>query len=370
MHTPELSHLSARNVRPFQMGADSVAAYQDLSRIGINLNVRDVHAMAKAAASAHGMDADLVPPLTAASIATPVQFLQSWLPGFVEILTAARKIDTLVGITTAGRWEDEEVIQGVMEHTGEAVPYGDYTNTPMSSWNVNFERRSIVRFEGGLQVGRLEEARASAMNVNSAEAKRSAAASALEIIRNRIGFFGYNNGDNRTYGLLNDPGLGAYVSVPVGAGGFTEWSSKTYLEIVADIRFGLSALRTQSGDQVDPGTTPIVLAVAMSARDYMSTTSEFGNSVMEWLKETYPNARVESVPEFDAANGGDNVFYLYAESVEGDTDDSRTFVQVVPAKFQTLGVKQGAKGYKEDYTNATAGIMVKRPYAVYRASGV
>ena len=76
-------------------------------------------------------------------------------------------------------------------------------------------------------------------------------------------------------------------------------------------------------------------------------------------------------PNLNKANGGANVFYLYAEEInDGSTDDNRVWVQVVPAKFMALGVDQGAKGITEDYTNATAGVMCKRPYAVYRATGI
>lgn len=363
----ELSHLKPSQVVPFRMTDKAVEQYMDLAKLGICLNTGHVQKM-----MTYGMDADLVTPLTTASVTTPIQFLQTWLPGFVEIITAARRIDDLIGITTQGRWEDEEIVQGVMEHTGEAVPYGDYTNIPHASWNANFERRTIVRFEEGMQVGRLEEARAAAMQVNTPEEKRKAAASALEIIRNLVGFYGYISGANRTYGLLNDPNLPAYVTVPVGASTDTEWSTKTFLEITADIREALAALRIQSQDRVDPNKTPIVLAVAMSARDYMSVTNNLGSqSVMQWLQETYSNVRVVSVPEFDAANGDENAFYLYAESVDdSSTDDNRTFVQVVPAKFQTVGVQQLAKTYSEDYTNATAGTLVKRPYAIVRRSGI
>lgn len=362
----ELSHLTPAQVRPFRMTEKAVSQYLELSKLGICLDAADVQKMVTFA-----MDADLTAPLTTASVTTPIQFLQAWLPGFVEVITAARRIDNLVGITTQGRWEDEEIVQGIMEHTGETVPYGDYTNIPHASWNANFERRSIVRFEEGMQVGRLEEARAAAMQVNTPEEKRKAAAAALEITRNLVGFSGYNSGANRTYGILNDPNLPSYVNVTAGASGDTEWSTKTFLEITADIREALSALRIQSQDRVDPSKTPIVLAVAMSARDYLSVTSDYGNSVAQWLQETYSNVRVESVPEFDAANGGDNVFYLYAEQVSDESsDDNRTFVQVVPAKFQTVGVQQMAKTYTEDYTNATAGVLVKRPYAIIRRSGV
>lgn len=368
----ERSHICAKNIKPYRMGTDDVANYVDLDKIGICFDRKDLIAMSRASnSSSFGMDADLVAPLTTASITTPIQFLQAWLPGFVEILTAARKIDELVGITTQGRWEDEEIVQGLLENTGESVPYGDYTQVPLASWNTNFERRTIVRFEEGMQVGRLEEARAAAMQVNAAEAKREAAARALEISRNRIGFFGYNDGDNRTFGILNDPELPAYVTVPIGDSGDTFWSTKTFLEITSDIRSWLSALRIQSQDNIDPGSTPLVMGLAMSARDFLSVTSDFGNSVQDWLSSTYSNIRIVSVPEFDEADGGENVGYLYAESVDdSSSDDNRTFVQVVPSKFQSLGVEQNAKDYVEDYTNATAGILTKRPYAIFRASGI
>lgn len=324
--------------------------------------------MARAAGEflSYGMDADLTAPLTTASITTPVQFLQAWLPGFVNIVTAARRIDELVGVVTQGAWEDEEIVQGVLERTGTAIPYGDYTNIPQSSWNVNYERRTIVRFEEGMTVGRLEEARAAAIRANSAEAKREAAAQALEIERNRIGFNGYNAGANRTWGFLNDPDLPSYVTAPNGS-----WSTSAYLDIQQDLLTAFQTLRTQSQDLIDPERDQITLAVATNSRDYLSTTSNFGNSVFQWLTETYPRTRVVSAPELNSANGGQNVFYLYAETVsDSGSDDSRTFIQVVPQRFMTLGVDQRAKNYEEDYSNATAGIMTKRPYAIVRFTNI
>ena len=61
---------------------------------------------------------------------------------------------------------------------------------------------------------------------------------------------------------------------------------------------------------------------------------------------------------------------MYAETIDNSgTDDSKVFVQVVPAKLRSLGVEQRAKSYVEDYSNATAGIFTKRPYACTRWSG-
>ena len=380
----ELSHISARNVKPVKCMDEAqkraiCEQYQELKRYGISLDDKDLvkmfeHFRADAGNDGRylsGMDANLTTPLTTASITTPVQFLQAWLPGFVEIITAARRIDMLVGITTQGSWEDEEIVQGVLEKVGNAAIYGDNTSTPLTNWNVNYERRTIIRFEEGMEVGRLEEARAAAIRTNSAENKRAAASSSLEIERNRVGFNGFNGGDNRTYGFFNSPQLPAYSTVPNGASSDSEWSTKTFLEIIADLRVAFQLLRTQTQEQVDPTTDATTLAIATDAIDYLSTVSDFGVSVREWLTENYPNCRTISAPELNDANGGENVFYLYAETVnDSGSDDNRTWVQVVPTKFQTLGVDQRHKSYVEAYSNATSGLLLKRPYAVVRRSGI
>lgn len=359
------------HVRPLNLSTQAVmdggmALLGELRSLGVTFNERDVRDMMSA------MDANVLQPtIQGSSMTTPAQFLQNWLPGIIRTITAARKIDELVGITVGGSWEDEEVIQTILEPTGLAVPYGDYTNVPLSSWQNSYERRSVVRFEEGLRVGRLEDARASRININSAAEKRGAAGLALELQRNRVGFYGYNGGANRTYGYLNDPNLPAYVTVPVGAGGSTTWALKTFLEITADIRSAIASLRTNSGGVIDPKAVSITLALPTNTVDFLSVTSDFGNSVQQWLTETYPRVRVVDAPELNGANGGANVFYLYADMVnDGSSDGGQTFAQFVPAKFQTLGVEQQAKAYIEDYTNALAGVMVKRPFAVVRRSGI
>ena len=348
--------------------------YEELSRIGFGMRdgVLDemMNSSTLAKMSRYAMDA-IQPTITTGSVLTPVQFLQNWLPGFVFIITQARKIDDLVGIQISGSWEDEQVVQGVLERTGTSVPYGDYTNVPLSSFNVNFEYRTVVRFEEGMRVGIEEEARAARIRVDVAGMKRESAALALEIIRNYTGFYGYNSGLNKTYGFLNDPNLPAYVTVPNGASGSPLWANKTFLEIQKDIRDAISSLRNQSGDTIDPENVDITLGVATVVVDQLARTSDFGISVREWLRQAYPRVRVVSAPELNAANGGANVFYLYAERVaDQSTDDGLVFLQSVQSKFQMLGVQQLAKGYIEDYSNATAGIMVKRPYAVVRRSGI
>lgn len=374
----EIFHIPGRQVKAVSgFKVESMQDIAELQKLGIAMDSQSLSEMynayrkyASQNGNAFAMDSDFVAPLSTPSLMTPIQFLQTWAPGFVNVVTRAMRADEAIGVSTIGKWEDEQIIQGYAEKTGRAKPYQDETNVPFSSYNTNFERRNIVRFEEGMKIGRLEEARAAAMNYNSADAKRQAAAQALEIERNFVAFFGYNSGANLTYGILNDPSLPAYTTVANGAGGSPLWSSKTTLEIIQDIVTASQTLRTQSGDLIDPSSTPITLLVATAVREYMKVVTTLGYSVENWLQTNYPNMRVMSAPELNAANGGANVFYMYAEDFgDGSTDDGRVWMQMVPARFITIGVQQLTKGYEEDYGNATAGVMLKRPWAVVRRSG-
>lgn len=316
-----------------------------------------------------GMDSALVGP-AGGNLGTPAQFLQNWLPGVVRQVTKIRNADALMGVETVGAWEDEEVIQTASELTGKAELYGDAANIPLANYNATYERRSIIRFEQGVMMGTLEESRAAKANSSMGVEKRAAAADSLDSIRNRVAFFGYNQPDTRVFGFLNDPNLPAYANVAAGTGGLP-WSGKTFLEITKDIREAVNALVVQSGGNVRPQAVDITLALPLGFEEYMGVTSDFGVSVADWLSKTYPRIRVESAPELTGANGGANVFYLYAERVEdGSTDGGAVIAQIVPARFQALGTEKRAKGVVEDYTNALAGVMCRRPWAVIRRSGI
>lgn len=371
------SRISGRNVRPFEM-ADNLtgAAVQALAKIGLVFDhsvVRDqIAALERAGAFAptSAMDSAFTAPVTTASIPTPLQFLQMWLPGFVKVMTAARKIDDIVGIKTVGSWRDQEIVQGIVEPAGVASEYGDYTDIPMSNWNTNFERRTIVRGESGIQVGTLEEERASAMRLNSAETKRQQSAVSLEILRNAIGFYGYNGGNNRTFGLLNDPNLLPYITSAVAGG----WAGASFQQITSDIRVMIRTLRVQSQDQIDPEKVDMTLALPTNKVDFLTTVTDFGISVRDWLTQTYKKVRVVSAPELQGANSTDDVAYLFADdidsSIDGSSDGGEVFAQLVQTKFQTVGVEKKAKTYIEDYTNGTAGVLCKRPWAVVRMTGI
>ncbi len=358
-----LSYIPAEKVHSYAM--DSKTTKQTLEKLGIGYTM-EAFADIKQYSHKYGMDA-AIPMVTTPGVSSPAQVLQHWIAEAIEVVTAAREIDSIVGRTIAGNWADKEIVQRVLERTGRPRPYGDDTDIPLSSWNANYECRDIVRFEEGCMVGILEQERAGRMMISAETEKRVAAAEALAIEMNNVGFYGYNSGNNRTYGFLNDPNLPAYVTVAEGAKSDTKWSTKSYDEICTDIRTAMNTLRANTGNLFRPERDAAVLSVSISCMEFLSVQNDMGTrSVYEWVKSMYPNVRIESAVQLDGANGGENIFVVHAEQLNG----KRVMDQYIQEVFRLLGVEKKAKGFLEDYSNATAGIIVRQPVGVVRYTGI
>lgn len=345
--------LAPSQVRAYAM--DESTTMETLAALGITVT----EAARRQAREVYAFDAapDVV---TSSSTTNPIQFFQHFIAEPARVITQARTGDKIVGRDFAGKWSDEEIVLPIIETVGQSREYGDTTNDGLMSWNQNFERRTIKRFGVGIEVGILEEERAAAMRINSGAEKRLAATNAFAITLNQVAFNGYNSGDNRTYGILNDPNLPTYGSI-VGV-----WSGKTFSQITADIRMMMNALRVRSGSNFEPSTDAAVLALPPQAMEALGTTTDLGISVKEWLAKTFPALRVEVAPQFYAANGGDNVAYIIAESLMG----RKVVNQFVQDVFRMLGVERKSKGYVESYACSTAGTLFAQPLGVVRYSGL
>ncbi len=341
-----------------------------MNDLGVSFDEADEGVKALTAIAQQVAAQDAAETQTAGTIAAGVQFLQHFLPKTVTVITEKRVIDDLIGRTIAGEWHDEEIVQPVIEHTGTVTEYSDNSDFRLSNFNPTFAKRTIVRFEGGLQTGKLEEARIAAMKLRTSayDAKRAAVGLAFAINTNDIGFNGWNNGSNRTYGILNEYGLEGYQNFANATGGSSAaWSGKTYEEICRDIRTAVARLRVNTGDNFDPATSAFTIGVASACVDYLDTQNSLGNkSVRQWIKDTYPKSRIVSVPQFNKANGEANVIYFIMDSINGEP----VIEQYIAATMRLLGTEKRAKGIREDYTNAVAGVLAAHPEGIVRYSGI
>ncbi|MEE1227298.1 MAG: hypothetical protein UHM08_09375, partial [Bacteroidales bacterium] len=88
---------------------DSQTTEKTLDLLGIHYSTRALDEF-----KAYAMDA--LPKLqTTASNMTPVQFLQYWFPDMVKVVTQSLDADAILGRDFAGSWEDEELVQPVIE---------------------------------------------------------------------------------------------------------------------------------------------------------------------------------------------------------------------------------------------------------------
>lgn len=360
MLTQIKTHIPADKVKALALDED--VSLNTLSALGINFEGNALNEMMKYAQDA------LPDTVTAQSLGTPIQFLQYWMPETIMTLTQARTADELLGREIAGSWEDEEIVQRTLERVGQALPYGDYANTHNADYKEGYECRTIIRFEDGFTVNRLEEARASRRRINSGEEKRASVAESLAISMNEVAFVGYNGGNNRTYGILNDPNLSNYVTVATGTSGNTTWASKTFDEIISDFKVGFRALRIQTGSNFNPMRDPMTVGIASSCFETgLQAMNSLGTqTVLEWIKANYPNVRLVAVPEFDGANASSNVMYFIADRIKS----KKVAGQYIQDVIRLLGVEQHAKGFSEAYSNATAGVLVGQAVGVARFSGI
>ncbi|MDR0805952.1 MAG: DUF2184 domain-containing protein [Enterobacteriaceae bacterium] len=350
----EKFYMSGREIR--QRGALNISpdqkwTYGELDQIGFG--------------GLSAMDSALTGPAMSGGVVRR-EMLQHVLPGLIRTATRIRVLDEITGVMNAGEWHDEEIILNVATPVGKAELYGDYSNIPLASYAQDLEARGIVRFEQGFQVGKLEEARQNAAGFQAQAEKRNSAAESLEQSRERVGYFGFNSSTTRVFGLLNDPNLPPYNTAT------TSWLTASFGQITGDINAMFSRIETSSGGIVKDDT-PMTMTLPLGYRAALSVANPVaqGQTVKQWVNENYPNMRFVFSPEFKGANGGANIAYLFADSVDdGSTATSAVILQVVPVKYQLLGSENQIKGYLEDATNATAGIFVTRPWATTRLSGI
>lgn len=347
-----LMHQSARQIKrrgAAKLAADQEIALDDIQRLGIGFTAMDAGLVGNAVTTGY----------------VPAETLQTWMAGTVRAITTPVDIDFIVGITTIGNWHDEEINVRTEEALGTAQLYGDSANIPLAGNNPGYESRQVVRFEQGFSVGELERRRLGAAGFDQDTGKRRAVAASLDATRNAVGWSGVAG--TTTYGLLNDLNLPTALSQTSGV---TWDSGLTFDEAVADFVALRNALDTQMGIALrDDATYLFVLPTGY--RGFMNLYNTAGTlSFGGWLKENYPNLRVEYAAKLkDASANNKDLAYLIAENVanlDESTVDSATVTQLVPARYEVIGSETRSKEYVETASNALAGVMVLRPWAVAR----
>lgn len=293
-------------------------------------------------------------------------------PKAVEILTAPRVADRLASPQKNGKWGDEIVAIKIKEYMGSVSPDDGLSSDGFQAkTNYSTEYRGVYYYTTGWMSNDRAEATAGAFAENYRADQAEAAMRTMAIARNNFFFSGVSVKGSATpiYGLLNDPHLSAYATVPA-EGANVAWSAKSPEAIANDITTAYAALCSQSkgivGEGIEGGRGKLKLAVAASSQAQLNRANTYGKTALAMLKETYGDRlEIVAVPQFTNADSSSDVFYLIYEE-EGYETLINSYVEM--ARVYPLFVKDSTVSQK--ISAATSGCVVQYPMFVVRYNGL
>lgn len=313
---------------------------------------------------------------------TPNNGIPAWLtsivdPSIVEILFAPNKAARIFGEVKKGDWTTQTAYFPVAEPTGEVSSYGDWNNNGSAGLNVDFPNRQSYLYQVIKQYGELQIARAGLARIAwVAELDRSAI-TVLNKFQNLSYFFGIGGLIN--YGLFNDPNLAAMLTPAPKANGGNTWfvngsPNATANEVYNDIVTMYEQLVNQAGGVVDIDMeVPMVLAMSPASQVALTFTNTFGITVMDMLRKSYPNLRIETAVQYGAVSTsnsqgqtGGNIVQLIATNIQGQDTGYMAFNE----KLRTHRIIPDLSSFKQKCTQGTWGAIIRMPFAIVGMVGV
>lgn len=298
-----------------------------------------------------------------ASITTPIQFAQLWMPDVINALYRGRTADKIFGSKNVGTWELEEIVWTQLTLTGRPNIYDDFSRANLASYNLNFVKRDTLRFEMGIEVTELEQKRAAQMRQNAHGLKKNAVDLGFDILLNHIKWFGFNDGARRLYGAIAAPS--GEITTTNAAKAF---SASTCDEMITALQSWIIGATKKLAGNYFPEETEATLVLPLSVYGYLTTANSYNLTPMKWMKENYPKVTIRSAPELDgAAADGDNIALFYVNTVDtiGDTLDL-----LDTSRLRLVGAVPTTKGFEESYSCSTAGAFHRCPLAFTLIEGV
>jgi len=297
-------------------------------------------------------------------------------PKVFEVLFAKNQAAIIFGEVRQGDWTDDTALFPVVEHAGEVTSYGDYNEDGTATANPNWPARQNYIFQIVKQYGERELARAGKARLNWIGELDASAATQLNKFHNLTYFYGVGQLPN--YGLLNDPGLTAFLTPAPKAFGNNQWITGTVVtatanEIFADIQSLFLALVNQTFGLVN-NRTKVVLAMSPASRMALTATNSFNVNVETLLKQNFPNIRIEDAVQYGGVSAsnpqgyatGGFIVQMIAETVENQETGFCAFSE----KMKSHPIIRAVSSFKQKVTGGTWGAVVRQPANIATMIGV
>lgn len=306
---------------------------------------------------------DAQPTLVSTSNAGIPAFLTTYVdPKLIEVLVAPMKAAEIVGgEVKKGDWLTETAAFPVVESTGLASSYGDYSEAGNAGVNASYPQRQSYHYQVITQWGEKELERAGLAKIDWANRTNIASALTLNKFQNKSYFFGIAG--LQCYGLLNDPSLPSAIVPTTKAATGTAWANATALEIIADVQKLYKQLQTQAGGLLELDT-PMTLAMSPASEVYLTNTTQYNVNVQDILKKNFPNLTVKTAPEYSTASG--ELLQLFINEMDGQKTAEVAFTE----KMRAHPVVVGTSSFKQKKSQGTWGAIIYRPAFVAQMLGV
>ena len=296
----------------------------------------------------------------------PVWFTQFVDPDVVRVLQAPNKGAEILGEVKKGDWTTTTAYFPMIENTGEVSSYGDYNANGMSDINAQWESRQPYLFQTHLTIGDLEVERAAEGRLNLVSEKQISAAKTLDKFNDYVYHFGVAGLEN--YGILNDPSLPAAMTPSTKAAGGVKWVSNNQTtaqaqEIYADFLTLFTALSASTFGRIDMDTQ-LVFVTPNSVQGAFGATNQFGITVRNFIKETFPNVTYVTDPRYATAAG--NVAQLIAKTYGGEQTGYCAFNE----KLRDHRVEYKTSSYLQKKTSGSYGAIIRYPLAFATMLGI
>jgi hypothetical protein len=320
---------------------------------------------------------DAMPTLTT-GINSAVPFFLTTLidPDIYKVLFAPNKAAEIFGEVRKGTWLDQTAMFPIVEHVGEVSTYGDYSENGHAGANTNWPQRQSYLFQTTKEYGDLELERAGLARINWVSELDQAAALVMNKFTNLTYFYGLSG--LQTYGLINDPALGAALSPATKAGGGQTWftgggaPNASANEVYNDVLALFTQLVRQTAGLVDR-ETKLCLALDPATAVALGFVNTYGLIARKMLEDEFANLRIVTAVQYavlSASNPqghtGGNFMQLIAESVEGQATGYCSFNE----KFRSHPIVRATSSFKQKVTGGTWGAVVRMPVAIASMLGI
>jgi len=326
------------------------------------------------AMDALGMDAQ--PPLsTDPNSAVPAMLTTLIDPDVYKVLFSPNRAAEILGEVRKGSWLDDTAMFPIVEHEGEVTSYGDFNESGHAGANTNWPQRQAYLFQIVKEYGERELERAGLARVNWVSELDAAAATMLNKFSNLTYFYGVSG--LQCYGLLNDPGLTAFVTPGTKAFGNKLWVTSgvvtaTANEIFADIQTLWITLVGQNQGLVDQNAK-VTLAMSPTSAMALTATNSFNVNVADLLKKNFPNIRIETAVQYGAltssnpqGSAGGNIVQMIVGEVEGQKAGYCAYNE----KMRAHPIIRAMSSFRQKVSGGSWGAIVRQPALYAQMIGV